>query len=612
MKKITEELLLLLILLIIIPFSSVYAQWDPEGSEEAILVGRLSHIEGTVSQYLPDEDQWISAEEDAPFGKDDILQSGRDGRAELVIPNNTWIRLDNDTQMHIVSLQADRTHVAIDAGTVRFYNKGSNAIIRVATPFGSVSASSRSSFDIYVDDASVEVIALKGRVSFVHTPDQEEYEVMAGSTSLLAERHRITAGKGTLARDWEIWNNRRDNLWRMRAQEDGRSRDYLPPPLSDESYVLDSYGRWVRVYYDGAYRTLWRPVRIGIGWAPFTVGTWIMWHGDYCWIPEEPFGYLTHHYGNWVLVNNLWYWAPPATGISIGFGSPSLHIGFTWYPGRVGWVRSGPSIGWVPLAPYEPYYCRHRWGPRVIVVKNVRAKTIIVKERRYRYARHTLIVRDRNHLRIHRKKKTGAFATRKRLTAPSQKTLRGKPWKKQEPKRRIDRKQKYEPRRTLVAREHKTTSNLRKKHLRHANLKTLPKPHAAYPKLASAGSTAHHPAKRRALRKKREAPAPKLVRNRNKTKRTKLPVRQQRTFGRQKQQHKVEQALQVPQFRSRREKAKHEWRQVKKQPRRVKVHPVGRFKARAEFEDQRMAPLRFVQREQHHQRSSARMPVWQR
>jgi len=207
MKKITEELLLLLILLIIIPFSSVYAQWDPEGSEEAILVGRLSHIEGTVSQYLPDEDQWISAEEDAPFGKDDILQSGRDGRAELVIPNNTWIRLDNDTQMHIVSLQADRTHVAIDAGTVRFYNKGSNAIIRVATPFGSVSASSRSSFDIYVDDASVEVIALKGRVSFVHTPDQEEYEVMAGSTSLLAERHRITAGKGTLARDWEIWNN---------------------------------------------------------------------------------------------------------------------------------------------------------------------------------------------------------------------------------------------------------------------------------------------------------------------------------------------------------------------------------------------------------------------
>jgi hypothetical protein len=234
--------------------------------------------------------------------------------------------MNNDAQIHIVSLHADLTGVAVDEGVVLFYNKGSDAVIRVSTPFGSVSESSRSSFDLYVDDTSLEVVALKGRVSFFHTSDQQEYEVIAGSSSLVADRHQVTAGKGIFDRNWEAWNNRRDKVWHMRAQRTGESSDYLPPQLSDEAYVLDSSGKWARVYYDGAYWTFWRPVHVSIGWAPFTMGTWMMWHGDYCWLPGEPFDYVTHHYGNWVLVNNLWYWAPPVTGVRVRFGSPFLHI----------------------------------------------------------------------------------------------------------------------------------------------------------------------------------------------------------------------------------------------------------------------------------------------
>src|SRR5262249_14145293 len=86
---------------------------------------------------------------------------------------------------------------------------------------------------------------------------------------------------------------------------------------------------------------------------------------DQCWVPDEPFGYVTHHYGNWVIVNGNWYWAPPVASVAIATG-PLL--GFAWYPGRVAWIHSDIDIGWVPLAPTEVYYAHRAWGPRAVVV----------------------------------------------------------------------------------------------------------------------------------------------------------------------------------------------------------------------------------------------------
>ncbi len=129
------------------------------------------------------------------------------------------------------------------------------------------------------------------------------------------------------------------------------------------------------VYYEGRYRPFWRPT-VAAGWAPFTAGRWSAYYGDQCWIPYEPFGYVTHHNGNWVYAGNFWYWAPPVVSVQVGIG-PMLGLGFGWYPGRVGWIHSGVNIGWIPLAPFEPYYCHRRWGPRTVVVWlcSPRAKT---------------------------------------------------------------------------------------------------------------------------------------------------------------------------------------------------------------------------------------------
>jgi hypothetical protein len=395
MKRITKLLLLEFVLIFtMIPLTSLQAQpeADQTDHEEAILVGRVSHAEGRVSFYVPEQQDWVAVVKDAPFGTGDALYSEEDGRAELIMPNNTWIRIGGGTQIQLIVLEVDVTGVDVTSGTVRLYNKSSNTVIKATTPFGYVTAPAGTRCDLYVGEDSLEVIALKGKVAFVHTPRGIKFEAVEGLSSLVADAEQVTVGEGYGIPDWEKWNRDRDHLWLRRAQQKGESVQYLPPALRHEAYILDRYGRWVKVYYEGAYRYFWRPIHVGLGWSPFTVGRWTVWHDDHCWIPAEPFGYITHHYGNWVLVYGIWYWAPTVVSVGVGFGHTLPYIGMAWYPGRVGWIHFGIHIGWVPLAPREVYYCHHRWGRRAVVFKHVHVRRTGAKINRFRYAHHAVII----------------------------------------------------------------------------------------------------------------------------------------------------------------------------------------------------------------------------
>jgi hypothetical protein len=103
---------------------------------------------------------------------------------------------------------------------------------------------------------------------------------------------------------------------------------------------------------------------------------------------------VTHHYGNWVFVNGYWYWGPPAVWVGVGAWPVPVGIGFAWYPGRVGWIHSGAYIGWIPLAPREPYYCHRPWGPRAVVVNNINVTNININ--RYRHVNQAVVVNRNN------------------------------------------------------------------------------------------------------------------------------------------------------------------------------------------------------------------------
>ena len=299
--------------------------------EPAMVVGRIYDIEGDLLRYVPSEKDWVAVVKDAPFGTEDTLFSGNQGMAELIVPNGTWIRIGNSTQIQFITLDTDMSEIDVASGVARFYNKSSDTVIKTTSPFGYVLAYPGTVFDFYVGDDSVEVVAVRGKVSFVHSATEAKYDVAAGSPSILADQQQVSSGEGTVDPDWDRWNTDREDFWAAKARVRGRSVEYLPPSLQDESYSLEENGRWERVPYEGTERWFWRP-RVAVGWSPFTVGRWTDWYGDQTWIPAEPFGYVTHHYGNWVYVRNYWYWAPPV--VSVRVGVPLLDVGFYWYPGK--------------------------------------------------------------------------------------------------------------------------------------------------------------------------------------------------------------------------------------------------------------------------------------
>jgi hypothetical protein len=362
--------------------------------EPAMVVGRIFYIEGDLLRYVPAEKDWVAVVRDAPFGTEDTLFSGSRGMAELIVPNGTWVRTGNNTQIQFIALDTDLAEMDVASGVARFYNKGSDTVVKVTSPFGYVLGDPGTVFDFYVGDNSVEVVAVRGKVSFIHSATEAKYDVAAGSPSILADQRQVSSGEGTVDPDWNRWNTVRENFWAAKARVKGRSVEYLPPSLRDESYALDENGSWERVPYEGTSRWFWRP-RVVVGWSPFTVGRWTNWYGDQTWIPAEPFGYVTHHYGNWVYVRNYWYWAPPVVSVRVGL--PLLDVGFFWYPGRVSWIHTGTYVGWVPLAPRETYYSYHHWGgPHAVVVNNVNITRININVRNYAYVNRAIVVNQNN------------------------------------------------------------------------------------------------------------------------------------------------------------------------------------------------------------------------
>ena len=108
---------------------------------------------------------------------------------------------------------------------------------------------------------------------------------------------------------------------------------------------LKQQGEWVDY---GNYGPVWYPTQVQENWRPYVDGRWTPSEEGHVFETQEPWGYATYHYGNWMPTQEYgWVWVP----------------GRTWYPNTVSWRTSPESqspdtsyIGWAPIPPpnYEP------------------------------------------------------------------------------------------------------------------------------------------------------------------------------------------------------------------------------------------------------------------
>ena len=370
-------------------------------AEEPILIGRVAHTEGGVLRYVAAEDDWVATVEDSPLRVDDILYTEGEGRAEFIFPNNAWVRIAENTGVEVVTLRRDLTGLYVDGGTVRIYNRAQDALIRVDTRLGYLAVEPGDVVDLYVGDKEIQVIALEGSPNFFFAPTAREeirYEVFSDGPALFIDETAVVAGEPLVDREWDDWNYRRDTLW---AQRRSVRSAHLPEAFQTDAHVFEEHGRWERVYYRNSYVWCWTPARVAVTWRPFTVGRWTTYYEENVWIPYEPWGWVTHHYGHWIHVENRWWWTPyvsvdvvtPGVDVRVNVGvPPPPDYYFHWHPGRVAWIHSEAHVGWFPLAPWEPYYGWRPWYGNTVVVNTANIANININIANYSYFSNAVIV----------------------------------------------------------------------------------------------------------------------------------------------------------------------------------------------------------------------------
>ncbi len=390
---------------VLLPALVIFAAQPAYGS---ILIGRVTYSEGSVFTYGEEEDGWVEVGQDAPVGAEDGFYTEEGGRAEMVFPNDTMLRMGEMSEVEVLKVEQEVTEVFVRSGIVRVYCNSDDAVFRVETPMGYVEVPPKGVTDIYVGDRTTEIVAIEEDSHFhktVGTGARETYEVRGGHSSLIVSVRHVESGTPRAEAHWDRWCMERD----MTLNRQARSRsDYLPSTMQCYSYELEPYGGWERLKYRGYYYWFWHPIYVDVGWAPFTVGRWARWHHEYVWISAEPWGWCTSHYGDWVYLHGRWQWTPYIhMGVSFpGIRVADFHIHFGisfrphWHPGRVAWISTPLYVGWIPLAPWETYHGRHPWGPRTVVVRDVKNLKTRNQVNHYAYLDHSVVVSHRDFGRV--------------------------------------------------------------------------------------------------------------------------------------------------------------------------------------------------------------------
>jgi hypothetical protein len=315
---------------------------------------RISLIEGDVQIKTPDAEDWGFASVNTPLAEGDQVWAPQDGRVELQLNSGTYIRLNENSALQILSMDEDSSQFYLSQGNAYiYYAAPGGSVIQVDTPDASTRAFDKAIFRIDMSEQYTDVAVYKGYV---------ETENNVGTTGINAGQ-MVSLGQNTNGEvapmgppdDWEIWNKtRNDRIFEKR----GASSRYLPAELSAYSYDFDNSGRWVQV---PNYGYVWTPtIVVGASWSPYRDGRWIWRGGDYVWVGSEPWGWAPYHYGRWSFAINIgWFWVPPV--------AREVY----WSPGYVGWVRTADYVAWVPLAPGEIYYGRGNYGRNSVNITNV-------------------------------------------------------------------------------------------------------------------------------------------------------------------------------------------------------------------------------------------------
>jgi Family of unknown function (DUF6600)/FecR protein len=308
-------------------------------SNSQVRIVRLSFVEGTVTIYRPDADQWAKAFVNTPIQQGFKVATDSNSFAEVEFENGSTVRLGQLSELDFTGLSLSPeggkiNQLALTQGYASFaITPARGDVYKVLAAGSTLDASGKTMFRLDLDQGSQRLEVFSGDVA-VQGPSgngtiaRNQVLVLAPGG---ANPFQVTEG---ITQDaWDRWVEKRQQTATVAVNKAG--------PGNGSLYAGSSMYGWNDLSYFGAwnylpgYGSCWSPM-MGSGWAPYSIGRWSWYQGlGYTWISGLPWGWLPFHYGSWIYPAGMgWCWMPG----DFSAWSPAL---VTWYQGP-GWVSWAP------------------------------------------------------------------------------------------------------------------------------------------------------------------------------------------------------------------------------------------------------------------------------
>ncbi|MBZ5539056.1 MAG: FecR domain-containing protein [Acidobacteriia bacterium] len=318
---------------------------------------RLSLVQGDVrftrsaqkNDPLADQNlAWESAIANLPIRQGYVLSTAH-GRAEVEFENGATAYLDENTVVEFYDLSLDddgarTTRLILRQGSASFYvNPARGDLFSVTGGDFTAQAGARAAFrmDNYDDGSTIGVE--KGRVTVLAKSQTTALEKGQSLSLRAGDDARASIGRLPAGDAFDQWVSARSESVTSASNS---ALQYVSSPYYSSGFAdLYTYGSFIS--YSG-YGNCWRPFGMGLGWSPFSSGQWVLDASQgWSWVSFEPWGWLPYHFGSWVFSPAYgWLWVPG------GFGTGTLNY---WRPATAVWVRSGNSVGVVPVHPLDTH-----------------------------------------------------------------------------------------------------------------------------------------------------------------------------------------------------------------------------------------------------------------
>jgi len=284
--------------------------------------GHISLTEGDV-KIVKTDGEMIRAGVNYPLATGDVILTDNKSRCELQLTNGTIIRMDNNSDIKLVSLLAESvtssrkiTTLKLMSGTIysmpQVYRK---EILQVVTPQVTVKMENRSTNIIRMTEKESSVEVLRGKVSVMYG-ESKKTTLKSGQHMVFPRKGEKYAGKTREPDEFLSWNKT--------VNQNFKNLHYGASKVPEQIYIHSpgivrfaerfstKLGTWE---YNEYFGYVWKPaLDIWQGQRPFFDANYAEIDGERVLVPNQAWGWAPVHLGTWFFSSrDGWVWIPGKT-----------------------------------------------------------------------------------------------------------------------------------------------------------------------------------------------------------------------------------------------------------------------------------------------------------